>query len=102
MLNITSERKDNTTILHFKGNLNNDNAKSFYAGQYSTISDTNVVFDLSDVDSMDGTGLMLLSIVEMGLKLSKKKISVINAKGQPLKLMKTLNFGGYHAYAGNR
>ncbi len=97
---VVINKKNNTYILHFRGNLD-----SVAIGQLKIVLDThlsddyqNVIMDLGDVEFLDSTGVSLLASLLKKTHARGGKVIVARADGQPRAVLEMVGFDSLVAY----
>lgn len=95
MFDANIEYGDNIQTAKLKGDLDvysEDEFKTFI--EENIKEDTDVVFDLSELDYLDSTGLGMFMNVYNDQKANDKKVKIINAKDNIHKLFKITDLTG--------
>ncbi len=95
MFDAKIEKDDNIQKVELKGDLDvysEDEFKKFIDEEIKT--DQDVVFDLSNLDYLDSTGLGMFMNVYKNQQENDKKVKIINAKDNIVKLFKITDLTG--------
>lgn len=95
MFDAKIEKDDNIQKVELKGDLDvysEDEFKKFIDEEIKT--DQDVVFDLSSLDYLDSTGLGMFMNVYKNQQANDKKVKIINAKDNIVKLFKITDLTG--------
>lgn len=95
MFDAKIEKDDNIQKVELKGDLDvysEDEFKKFIDEEIKT--DQDIVFDLSDLDYLDSTGLGMFMNVYKNQQANDKKVKIINAKDNIVKLFKITDLTG--------
>lgn len=95
MFDAKIEKDDNIQKVELKGDLDvysEDEFKKFIDEEIKT--DQDVIFDLSNLDYLDSTGLGMFMNVYKNQQENDKKVKIINAKDNIVKLFKITDLTG--------